>query len=668
MSHYISYRKWTFQPDKIRECTIVRAASLISASLEVDTLIAVMDCDDPAIARFRRKDKLCYHAGDTPAIVYYPKSIERIAERTYRITATSPLGLLCEGRHYGGIYTGQTAGAVIDSICGTIPHTVKSSLSALKLYGWLPIAAPRDNLAQVLFSIGATLRTSPEGVILIDNLSPDVKGSIPIDLIYQECTVPRSAPVTSVVVVEHQYIKNFEVSEQSLFEGVSQDGKIVTFSEPMHSLRATGVTILDSGANWAKLSGGNDAKLYGYPYTHNTREVSKPVAPGDVPNIKTVKDNTLISLVNVEAVSNRLTEYYAQTETINAPVIYQGETPGDQLEVYHPFSGETVSAYLQRAEVSVSGVLKAQTQMLVGFVPYEDVEEDYYNARKVFYADGEFEVPEGARTIRVVLIGGGQGGYNGLPGGDGQNGYMQGKIALNGKGGKGGLAGQGAPGGNIYQFAMNVTAGQRFFAHVGPGGAGHAPAAQSLPGAPGGDSTFAGKSSASGQPSESGYRDLINNQLFAVPGPDGMAGADGGAGGKKGGDITPYSGGAAGYEIYIPAYNFLANGGGGGGAVWGSNGGRGGNASDPRNWIGGDGGIGATPSVGTNAMAYGGGGFGGNGGGGGGGGGGANGASASGAVNVPGKGGPGGMGSKGGDGRSGVVIVYYADKSIEEAV
>lgn len=252
-------------------------------------------CGDPAILDFQRNAKLLYYAEPGRPRVFRVQNVKRTGPNLYEITATSTLGLLMEGQHMGGIYTGQEAEEVILDICGAVPVEIKHVLKKIKLYGWLPIAAPRDNLAQVLFAIGAALKTDLDGVLRIEGLWDGISGQISQDNMYVDANVDYSARITSVIVTEHQYTSGTE--EEQLFEGTTQPGDIITFDEPMHTLSAEGFSIQASGANWAKVSAGAGT-LKGRVYIHNTRQVSKTVQTANTPNVKTVEDATLVSLVN----------------------------------------------------------------------------------------------------------------------------------------------------------------------------------------------------------------------------------------------------------------------------------------------------------------------------------------------------------------------------------
>ena len=677
MSHKIVYERWTFPADKIREGNIYLATSLLASSQEVNSLYAVVECEDKAILNFRRNTKLQYYADPDRPMIFRVQKIERIAPKLYKISATSTLGLLTEGLHYGGMYNGETVLTILRDICGSVPFVVKGNLAHIKLYGWLPIAPPRDNLAQVLFAVGATLKTDLDGILRIESLWDGVSWYTDADHVSNEGTVPYDAPVTLVVVTEHQYIEDTET--RTLFEGTSASGDIITFNEPMHNLSAEGFYILDSGANWAKLTAGTGT-LTGKTYIHNTKEISMPVAEGYEPNIKRVTDSTLISLINSTAVANRLARFYRMRESIDAPVIYQGEQPGDCMSVCHPFDRVQAVSCLQSVDITLSHTLVAQEKSLVGFLPETVDTSEIYTHREVLTGSGEWECPSGVHFLTGVLIGGGDGGWSGQAGAPGANG-KNGNQGSN-PGGAGGSAGLGGNGGRVLRFSMEVIPGQKYSYSAGPGGTGgkYSPTATQVGGF-GKHSTFERFSSGNGASPLHGFVDTITLEKFATHGKPGQPGGDGGASGPftgltgtSGEDAIDfetgavYKGGEFGVENRTQRYDsnsgwYLeswAGGGGGGGAAVGSNGGKAGSGTRFYSGQGGSGG-GAT-TIPKKPTVPGQGGTGGNGGGGGGGSGSTTGKGGGGFAHAQARnGGLGGYGSHGGDGGDGVIILYYAE-------
>jgi hypothetical protein len=294
-----------------------------------------------------------------------------------------------------------------------VPYEIKTNLTEIKLYGWLPIASPRDNLAQVLFAIGAVIKTDLGGVLRIESLWDGISGELTQNQMYEGPSVKYDSAVTQVVVTEHQYVEGGE--ETKLFEGTAQQGDIITFNSPMYELIADGFSILESGANYAKVSGGSGT-LKGRAYIHNTREVVRDVSEAAEPNIKTVKDATLVSLVNSTAVAERLANYFQWTETIQAPIVYQGEVPGNRVATWHPYDKTRVTACLESADINLSNTLKADETLLVGFVPPKFEQVVTYDEHEVLTGSGTWTVPEGVTQVVVVLIGGGGAGGNGNDG------------------------------------------------------------------------------------------------------------------------------------------------------------------------------------------------------------------------------------------------------------
>lgn len=545
MNHNIQYLNWTFGPDQIREGNLYLVTSLLNSSLEVNVLSATVECDDRAILDFERNTPLSYYTQPDRHMIFRVQSIKRAGPETYSISATSTLGLLSEGLHYGGIYTGQTAQEVIADICGTVPFVVKSNLEGIKLYGWLPIASPRDNLAQVLFAIGAALKTDLDGVLRIEGLWDGISGTVTRNGMYTEASVEYDGKVTQVIVSEHQFVPWTE--EKQLFEGTAQAGDIITFDEPMHSLKADGFSIQASGANWARVSAGSGV-LSGKTYLHNTRQITKDVWPAKEPNVKTVKEATLVSLVNSQACAQRMADYYRCRERVDAPVVYHGELPGDRLATYHPFDRTATDACLESADITLSNTLKAQEKSLVGFVPPQIERAVTYDHHEVLTGSGTWVIPEGVTKVLAVLIGGGGAGFDGKSGtsatGNGGANGRKTNSATNGgdsratistsvssstsgttSTGKGGAGGSSGTPGKVYQIEIEVENKASIQYSCGTNG--------ESDGATGGETYFGDVSSASGTVSI-GYTDVVSGITYALPGSRGANGGDGGSAGSDG--------------------------------------------------------------------------------------------------------------------------------------
>ena len=542
----IVYASYIFSDDDetLRNGNEYKITSLIADELQADTIELEVKCNNKDIVVFTENAPLQYYRENLLRSTYYVQSIKQIGDNKYTISADSAMGLLMKRLHAGGIYTGQTVKEVTNEICGNVPVLVKTVFSDTKLYGWLPYCKPpkssaRNNLAQVLYAIGAALTTDNNGVLRVEPLWDGTSSSIGETRLYFDGSVETEKPISAVTVTEHQYIAGTD--EKELFSGTSQQGDIITFSEPMHSLTATGFTILESGANYAKISSGSGS-LKGKTYIHNTRLVTQTVTENAAENVKSVTDATLVSLVNSSSVAKRLADYYKCRETITNGIVSGQEKPGHVVSVYHPYDKKMVSACIVSLDTTMSGTLKSEMAALVGFLPPQPESSEYFDERVILTGSGEWTVPEGVTTYTRVLIGGGRGGSSGhrgeSPAVRASKSWTEKYDALrrfvgldNGvslEGGKGGEPGEAGDGGKVLvETVTDAVPGAKVPYACGKGGYGGVFSQGNDAGAPGTATTMGGATSDTGSSSEAGYTDAITGEVFAAKGKSGIAGSPG---------------------------------------------------------------------------------------------------------------------------------------------
>lgn len=551
----IRYKGVSYATDddiKVPSGILYEVKALRSDSLEANSLTVTVFSNDKAIMGFAKNDKVEYFRNGRRVGVYYLQTVERVGSAAYTLSALSALGRLITMRHVGGIYTGQTVGEVVPQICAPVAVMIESVYASRQLYGYLPYSNPdkekgngrsaRDNLSQVLFSIGASLGTDENGVMRVEKLWDGVSATITADQINEDsCSTVYETPVSAVEITEHQWAKSQDTV--TLFEGTAEDGTLVTFEEPAHSLTAEGFTITEQGDNYAILSAGTGT-LTGKRYNHLTRIVRRTVTDGAEENVVTVSDATLVSLTNSVDVAKRMADYYRHRETIRVNVEPGAEHAGSVVRIFHPWDKKMVQACVESRETVISGILNSQTSALVGFTPAQPESAEYFDERVVLTGSGEWQVPENVTAITAVLIGGAQGGHCGHGGNPAEaktESYTEtifgsllqrntDKWALGGKGGKGGDPGSG---GKILQATFDVTPAQKFSFSCGVGGFGAAFDANNwantpnTPGAEGTKTTFGSLDSDSGSVSEIGYTDPVTGEVFAAKGEQGIAGGDG---------------------------------------------------------------------------------------------------------------------------------------------
>lgn len=656
--------------------------SALSDSLAANTLEFEVDSEDTSLTQYVRNDKLEYEYKGRRLGTFYMQSVGRVGASSYRFSAVSAVGLLMGKTHYGGLYTGQTVAEVVaDIVAGTgVTVEIKTIFRDYQLYGWLPIATARDNLAQVLFAIGAYLRTLSNGVLRITSLYSGLSWARDGANCYTGGSVDYGTPVSRVIVTEHTWKEGSETAE--LFDGAAEQGDIIRFDEPVHDLKANGFTVLESNCNYAKVSAGTGT-LTGTKYIHSMRDVVRDVGQGVNGDDITVKEAYLVSLVNSVGVAERLAEYYAHRETITQDVVWSGEQPGDIVRTAHPYGG-TAEIFLGSSDIAMSGILKASEEGIVGYIPPAPEDQTYYDYEDILTGSGDYVIPDEVYSLTVVCIQagtGGQAGFDGESGGGTQLIVTTKEQDAGGSwsdpqadGGEGGQKGAPGAGGKVYRATIDVVPGQVIHYECGTPGVGGT--TNGAVGTAGGETTFGGLSSAQGSVSDTGYTDPVSGDVLAKPGTEGVDGAAGGRGGKasssrgdygeNGEDVPPNTGGPGGppykwkFDDYTSENIRIYGGGAGGGAAHGKDGDPG---SDSPTAVGG---AGASPDAPQTPDKIG---AGGNGGHGGGGGGGAGGLFASAEAYGPSElpagiwitkdGGSAGKGSRGSNGGPGGILVYY---------
>ena len=637
--------------------------SIAGDELAIDTLTATVRSQGISLTGLPYGTPVFYYHGDTLIGKFYLNAVARSSRDNYDLSCVSGVGLLDALPHYGGLYAGETMEDVLADIIGSVvPYTVTPGIKTVRVYGWLPVATRRDNLRQLLFAVGASLKKDTAGEISIGLLSVSAPADISDDRLLSGGTVEYAAAISEVVVLEHGYISTASDEEVTLYDesvtgqelvspkGEPLNGVLVTFDGPVYGLSAEGGTILESGVNYAILAPSGQTTLKGKKYTHTTREVYAAAegATGEK-NVARVEDATLVNITNSEAVAKRVASYYSVSRKIRMGMVVGPERPGDAVTLNDPFD-EPATGLLMSQDINMSNTLVAQAEMIAGYVPEHD---GVYEHVVVLTGSGTWTPPAGVKKIHVVLIGGG------LDGTDGEDGKAGGSTSLwvtsnqsvagysktvqPGAGGTGGTGGTGGAGGNILQKTLEVSAEVSLNYRAGSAG--------------GEDSIFGSLTSADGTPSKTGYIDIFSGTAYGVAGIDGLNGGDGGNGGayssegedgKPAGDYAGGSGGKSGRSNFGP-YTIQHGGHGGGGGAYKAE-----DSAYPRY------GKNAAPASRVTAL-----GCGGNGGSGGGGGGGAYGARITFSSNFPSgvsenfPGGAAGTGAAGTPGAPGCILVYY---------
>ncbi|MCR5136104.1 MAG: hypothetical protein K6C12_03265 [Oscillospiraceae bacterium] len=470
--------------NNLRDVVILRSSDGKEIEDAVGQILAVDVSDELAVSdliRLENGTPVWFYQDDILVGKFYVKSVERKGKNLYQLNTVSAIGMLDEMDHGGGLFLPSTFGAVLQHILaaglhGTgspvIDYAIDEDVAAQPVSGWLPHDTKRNNLYRLVFANGVNIVKNIDGNPRFTFIysAPDAAEDIGEEPIYNHGDVEYAKPYTRVVVYEHTFTDVQDENPAVLFdntEGTTIAGAEIWFSNApviVDTLAATeGLTIVSATENSAVLRG--NGKLTGIPYLHTTKEVAYgDPAASDEKTIQ-VKNEPLVNMINSANLINRLYAFYCPDEfiqKINNGILYQGQRCGKVYRFKDPF-GTQVTAYLSSMEINASAVNKADCTFYANYtpagkdgllqceeviVPKPDPEDPSQQI-----TEGDWEVPPGVTSFKVVLIGGGTGGTSGWPGKNGKDAYTHTGVSttddLSGVwyGAEGGDGGEGGSGG-----------------------------------------------------------------------------------------------------------------------------------------------------------------------------------------------------------------------------
>lgn len=456
---------------------------------------------------------------------YFVKNVERIGRTKYRINSISAVGLMDRQIHKGGIYIGETFSAVVAEILGSqYSYTIDSDVAAQKVYGWLPYASKRSNLHQLCMAYGVQIiKEEYSGRMQFTFLragNDEELQTIPKERLFFGGSVNYNEPASHIEVVEHGYHYMSSVEDETLLDNTADyvDHVLVTFDHPIyadsiHQAEGSNLTIHQKSTNFAVVSG--VGQLLGKPYIHTTKVISRE-NPDDVveKNVR-VEEATLVTMVNGDNVLDRLAQYFFNSMVVTQDIVVNEEKCGGRYRLWNSYQ-EAMVGFIMRMSTNYSSFRRATCEIIENYIPV-GWGAAYTHRQEIALTNGanvSWPIPDGVTRVRVVLIGYGDDGLAGENGADGD--FAEGASSPEGgAGGAGGLHGAGA---KVYGQTVS-TEGLTELILTSSGRASRCAAGTQL------------ITSADGASSDTGYYDEMSGQIYALPGVDGLAGADGGKGG-----------------------------------------------------------------------------------------------------------------------------------------
>lgn len=239
----------------------------------------------------------------------------------------------------GGIYMNKNIGALVSEIMTSAEvepseYELDSSIANQIISGYIPICTHREALQQVAFATGAIVDCSRGKAIKVYPASDIVKGTITHDEKMSGHKVKYTTLVTGVEVTSHRYALQSEQS--NAYEDTLNAGTYtITFSAPYASLKASGATILSSGANYAviRVITAGKVTITGFQYEDSTSVVG--IYADELPanakaNVISCDSNaTLITPLNAQEVAQRLYEFYQNRYEDEGDILLSEEKAGE---------------------------------------------------------------------------------------------------------------------------------------------------------------------------------------------------------------------------------------------------------------------------------------------------------------------------------------------------
>lgn len=320
-----------FGEDELYGIKIVEEISEASDSLSINTADINIKAKTDVDFMFQRNQPIYIYKDSNLICKGFNSESVRDSEYKYSVYSEDYIGILDKQQFLGGIYTNYSLKTLLDDICGEIPHDYEGTET---ISGYLSVMTRREALQYVAFATCKVIDCSRSENIKIKTLS-DIPKEIDISRVMRSPTETTESIVTQIILAEHMLKANTESME--LVNEVINGTYTFTFGDPHHSYSITGGTLVNSGANYATVTGtGGTIILTGCGYEDVTKQlmVENPiVVANDLPSVIEKLDNKLITSENSATVLQHLSQIYFRNKTLTAKILFEDELVGDLVTI-----------------------------------------------------------------------------------------------------------------------------------------------------------------------------------------------------------------------------------------------------------------------------------------------------------------------------------------------
>lgn len=365
--------------EDITRISLEQKIDVLSAELPISTVSYAFKSSKGADFIFQEKQPITVMFDGDVISKCFVKSAKRLDKFNWSVKAEESVGLLEQGKFLGGIYVRKNAKQLIDEIMlsAKVDYEIDNIEDEVYVSGYLPISSCRLALQQVLFAIGAVIKTASREKPLITRLDDEVSQEITLDRIGQGQAYNSNNIVTAVEVVSHQYVLSQDEKEVYKSNGASQTNVLVEFIEPLSDLRIEDGVILESGVNYALINAGENCVLYGKPYVdtrHTLSQRNPNTGYANAENIVRIDKATLITQDNAQETLERCFLECLKTDTVDVAIIegksevYEGYAQyGNALYGQAKYGSPAETISVNDTATSVGDLIRCETEYK-GFV------------------------------------------------------------------------------------------------------------------------------------------------------------------------------------------------------------------------------------------------------------------------------------------------------------
>ena len=238
-----------FEESNFQNATIVRNFSVLGDTLEYDTLdLSIVDTTNENYL-FQKKQPIDYIVNNDKKRIFYVNEGQKADDVITNLSCYDEIANL-EDEFLGGIYELYNCKSLIDEIMEgkDIAYQVDTSVEGILIDGYIPITTRRKALQMLL--LGANIRCFKRDKLYFEPIDYSV---MPLVLsennILQNPQKTKKQGIRSVTVKSHYYLKGTEERELYHWYISTTKNVTITFSSPMHNLRAYEVTGTDENGN-----------------------------------------------------------------------------------------------------------------------------------------------------------------------------------------------------------------------------------------------------------------------------------------------------------------------------------------------------------------------------------------------------------------------------------